>query len=882
LGAVPATQAIHLNVVLAPSHPAQLQSLLSDLYDPRSPRYHQWLDQGQFLSAFGPSPSALAAVRAWLAGRGLVAGNVSGFAVPVTAAAGAIATALGVPLERYRTSSGSVGFLTSRAPLVPLALGGGQISGILGLNTVAQFHPVSDPTATAPGPDDSSGLRPEDGHTACPAALAKTGNGAYTLDALGTAYGISSLLAAGQNGHGETIGLFELGSHSAPDVAAYMSCMGLDNPVSTVAVDGGGGPLALDSTGEADLDIEQAATQAPEASIISYEGPNGTANGSFDTWQAIVSADVANVVSTSFGECETAAHAAGFIPSFTTLFEQAATQGQTVLAADGDSGAEDCYVRNNNTSEQVDYPASDAWVTAVGGTSRPDSGVETTWNFCQSGESIPCADDNGGEGAGGGGMSRYEPRPIYQPNVLGWPSAQPCGLNCREVPDISTNAGVPMVFYTDGAWDVGFGTSFDSPLLAGLVADRNDGCTALTGVFTPALYALYDLGAYGTAFTDVTSGDNDLTGSNGGSFAAGTGYDPATGIGTPLAAGLSCPEVTSLTAGSAGQPVTISGLGLEHAAFTFGGVPAQVIAATATQATVVVPAGSGTVVVQGSSVMGTGTGTSSFSYGPALGSTHGYWLVGSDGGIFTFGSAPFFGSTGSLVLQRPVVGITPTADRGGYWLVAADGGTFSFGDAGFYGSIPGLGLAPAGTADAGRRLNAPVVGLVPSSDGGGYFMVAADGGVFAFGDAKFEGSCPSIGGCSGTAVAIVPDGSGNGYWLVTSNGAVYPFGDAPSLGSPGSGAAAVTSAVATPDGKGYWILFANGAVAQYGDAPKLGDATGTAGGANPATAIFATADGGGFWIATINGSVYNYGDAPNDGGMAGERLNGGIIAASGW
>jgi len=106
---------------------------------------------------------------------------------------------------------------------------------------------------------------------------------------------------------------------------------------------------------------------------------------------------------------------------------------------------------------------------------------------------------------------------------------------------------------------------------------------------------------------------------------------------------------------------------------------------------------------------------------------HGYWLVGGDGGIFSFGSAQFHGSTGSLQLQRPVVGIAPTSDRGGYWLVASDGGTFAFGDAGFYGSIPGLGISPAGTTGGGPALNAPIVGIVPSTDGKGYFMVAADG-----------------------------------------------------------------------------------------------------------------------------------------------------------
>jgi hypothetical protein len=255
-------------------------------------------------------------------------------------------------------------------------------------------------------------------------------------------------------------------------------------------------------------------------------------------------------------------------------------------------------------------------------------------------------------------------------------------------------------------------------------------------------------------------------------------------------------------------------------------------------------------------------------------------LVGSDGGIFSFGSAPFYGSTGALTLQRPVVGITPTANEGGYWLVASDGGIFAFGNAPYYGSIPGIGLAPAGSSNP-KRLNAPIVGMVPSADGGGYFMVASDGGVFTFGDAKFAGSCPGIGGCSGAAVAVMPDASGNGYWLVTATGHVYAFGDAVNYGAPGPQSVPVTSAVRTTDGGGYWILFANGAVGAYGDAINLGGPLGVVGGSNPASAIFATSDGGGYWVASANGSVYNYGDAPNLGSMAGQHLNGSIIAATG-
>ena len=261
---------------------------------------------------------------------------------------------------------------------------------------------------------------------------------------------------------------------------------------------------------------------------------------------------------------------------------------------------------------------------------------------------------------------------------------------------------------------------------------------------------------------------------------------------------------------------------------------------------------------------------------------HGYWLVGSDGGIFTFGSALFYGSTGSLRLQRPVVGITPTTDRGGYWLVASDGGTFAFGDAGFYGSIPGLGLHPAGSG-LPNSLNAPIVGMVPAADGQGYFVVASDGGVFAFGPgANFAGSCPGIGGCSGPAVSVIPDSTGNGYWLFTSTGNVYTFGDAPFLGSPGGVGSPVTSAVRTPDGKGYWVLVANGTVYGYGDALNYGSPGGQFGGLNPATAVFTTSDGAGYWVVSAVGSVDPYGDAPNDGGMAGTRLNGAIIAASGF
>ncbi|MHB8221154.1 MAG: hypothetical protein ACYDHU_12675, partial [Acidimicrobiales bacterium] len=105
-----------------------------------------------------------------------------------------------------------------------------------------------------------------------------------------------------------------------------------------------------------------------------------------------------------------------------------------------------------------------------------------------------------------------------------------------------------------------------------------------------------------------------------------------------------------------------------------------------------------------------------------------YWLVASDGGIFSFGGAGFFGSTGGMKLNKPVVGMAGTPSSGGYWLVASDGGIFSFGDARFYGSM------------GGKPLNQPIDGIAATPTGGGYWEVASDGGIFSFGQAPFYGS----------------------------------------------------------------------------------------------------------------------------------------------
>jgi hypothetical protein len=191
--------------------------------------------------------------------------------------------------------------------------------------------------------------------------------------------------------------------------------------------------------------------------------------------------------------------------------------------------------------------------------------------------------------------------------------------------------------------------------------------------------------------------------------------------------------------------------------------------------------------------------------------SRGYWLVASDGGVFCFGDAPFHGSTGAIHLNKPVVGMAATADGRGYWLVASDGGVFAFGDAPFYGSM------------GGKPLNQPIVGMAATPDGRGYWLVASDGGIFSFGDAHFYGSTGSL-HLNKPIVGMTANPNG-GYWFTASDGGVFSFGS-PFYGSVGSVPQAhpIVAITSSSDGGGYWFSNSNGAVTAYGDSTYWGSA----------------------------------------------------------
>jgi hypothetical protein len=246
---------------------------------------------------------------------------------------------------------------------------------------------------------------------------------------------------------------------------------------------------------------------------------------------------------------------------------------------------------------------------------------------------------------------------------------------------------------------------------------------------------------------------------------------------------------------------------------------------------------------------------------PAAAPNSSYWMVASDGGIFSFGNAAFYGSTGGTPLNRPVVGMAPTASKGGYWLVASDGGIFAFGDAGFHGS------------EGGKPLNAPIVGMAASAGGGGYWLVASDGGVFSFGDAGFFGS---MGGqrLNAPIVGMAATRDGRGYWLVASDGGIFSFGDAAFHGSMGGVRLnrPIVGLAATPDALGYWLVASDGGIFSFGDAGFLGS-TGGIRLVRPAVGMAPTPDGRGYWIAASDGGIFSFGDTNFSGSEGGVALN---------
>ncbi|MGO9964831.1 MAG: protease pro-enzyme activation domain-containing protein, partial [Acidimicrobiales bacterium] len=547
---------LHVDVTLKLPNPPAVAALIASLSDRQSANFHHFLRPGQFGPLFGPSLPEVAEVDAVLRSDGLHPGGVAPdrLSIPITAPASALDRAFHVSLMNYRLPGGRTAFTTLSPPSISAAVAP-DIEGVLGLSDVivAQSSFIHSSVVREDNPSRELGdHQATAGPTPCAAATTTAdSDGSYTADQLASYYGFDPLYSLGDFGQGVNVALVEQEPDLPSDIAAYQACYGTNTTVNYNAVDGGVGSGA--GTGEAALDIEDVIGLASEATIDVYSAPQGDI---YDAYSAIANADTDQVVSTSWGACELDDGIA-WVQSEGAVFDQAATQGQTVFASAGDYGSTACYgdkgTTNGSTPSVLD-PAGQPYVIGVGGTSLV-ANSEAVWN-----------DSSDAGGAGGGGVSAAWCMPSYQdkPKIPGlissYSGSDPtdCGSTdpySRQVPDVSADAD-PSTGYTvyysgtnsnfAPGWQPVGGTSAAAPLWAAAAAliDASPFCADYgsgdAGVQPAGLYtiATWASAYYGLAFNDITTGDNEYTpsGYSGGLYPATVGYDMASGLGSPILA----------------------------------------------------------------------------------------------------------------------------------------------------------------------------------------------------------------------------------------------------------------------------------------------------------------------------------------------------------
>ncbi len=596
IGPMSARVDLHATVALNPASATALSSYATAVSTPGSSDYGRYLTVRQFARRFGARGAAISAVETQLRAAGLRIADVlaNDLSVEVTGNVGQIERAFSTELEQVRMPGGRLAFLNADPPAVPASIAP-YVQGVIGLQDTylpepqqvvrfphaARVQAELEPHAIGVGPAPCLEAQ---NTAAAQGQLPGSGSG-YTADQIASMYGLGSYYQAGDEGAGQTVALFEEQPYQASDIATYQACYGLPTTAPTnVNVDGGPGAYApTQDDGEAALDIEQVIGLAPKANIIVYQGP-ASATSPGDILSAIVSADQAKVISSSYGICE-ALTQQSVITEENTILQEAATQGQSFFISSGDSGSEMCYQATRGTgspneSLSVIDPGGQPFATAVGGTSMGevignDAGWEDPQNGTYPGEFVwndefrtdPIGPPYQASGTGGG-VSDQWPMPAYQASAAGSldviqsNSSRTCGNQfCREVPDVSADADQysGYVIYSNGGgspsdsatpgWGVTGGTSAAAPFWAAFTALANASPTCRgfsLGFENPDLYQIAG-SQYLANFHDITGAspisglssndtwDGEDTGNASGLYPVLTGYDMATGLGTPIA-----------------------------------------------------------------------------------------------------------------------------------------------------------------------------------------------------------------------------------------------------------------------------------------------------------------------------------------------------------
>jgi kumamolisin len=475
---------------------AALTKFLADVQNPKSASYRHFLKPAQFNAAFGPTQADVDKAVAYLKLSGVNDIKVSGNRQAVTfdGSAAQLEKAFHTSIGNYTDQADGTRFYANdAAPSLPANVSS-VVKYVVGLDS----HAVRKHSSTKK-------ITPKAVASGTPAVLS-------------AAYGYGNLSATGS---GVNVGFIEFDGYSSSNISTYDSTNNLTTgTVTTVPVSGqnydsspGSGQV------EVELDIEVVHAVAPAANDYVYEAPNTNA-GELAMYQQIASADTVNVVSSSWGSCETG-ETSSQANSVSSAIATGTAEGISYFAAAGDDGTTDCYRSSSSTAQEVDFPASSPNVTGVGGTllnvnSDNSYSSESVWN------------SNGG--ATGGGTSQLFSAPSFQ-------SSQTTGQ--RFVPDVAADADPSSGYYiySAGSWQTVGGTSGATPLWAGFAALQTQIHGSGLGNLDGTLYSIGNGSSYSTGFNDVTSGDNTLHGTTG--FSADTGYDQVTGWGSFKAVGLS-------------------------------------------------------------------------------------------------------------------------------------------------------------------------------------------------------------------------------------------------------------------------------------------------------------------------------------------------------
>jgi subtilase family serine protease len=610
-------QGMTMNFNRSAAQQASLAALLTAQQTPSSSSYRQWLTAAQFGEQFGMSQQDLDQVTAWLQSQGFTVNTVaeSRTSIRFSGTAGTAEQAFHTQIHKYIVN-GETHFANATQISLPSAFAS-TVSRVGGLHDFKPQPHLARPAGTrtdSAQPHFTSGISGD--HFLAPGDFA-------------VIYNVNPLYSAGYTGTGQTIGIMGQTDIVMADITDFRSAAGLpaNNP-TVFLIPGSADPGIGDASGdinEADLDLEWSGGVAKNASIVFVNSTNVMDSMQYAIENKINGLQIP-ILSISYGGCEPSWTSAD-LSSMEASFQQANAQGQTVLAAAGDNGAADCDEQTNPNGPpiisatqglQVDYPASSAYVTGMGGSefngdgtaASPSTGADQYWSANGSNDVLTSAlsyipemawndtafeiENGGGLSAGGGGKSLLWAKPSWQAGVTGIPSD-----GARDVPDLSLNASpdhdpylvctqiildsdpdeytssctsgfrISDTGYDDNEGLVAYGgTSADAPSFAGLLAliEQQLGVPAGLGNVNPILYSLAaNSTTYASAFHDITTGNNivpctagstDCPSSGEMGYSAETGYDQATGLGSVNASNLAT-AFTSVAA-KAGTTTTVA------------------------------------------------------------------------------------------------------------------------------------------------------------------------------------------------------------------------------------------------------------------------------------------------------------------------------------